>query len=1009
MNSEYLNTQISTFDALKLAEEYYNLSGDITRLPGEIDFNFKIETNKSEYLLKVSRTNLDDGFLNFQQSILQHISNDSKVNISPTVLPNVKNEMSTVITDDNGNTRVLRLLSWISGRLWSKINPVSYELLYSLGKEAGRLTDSLQSFDHPFAHREFEWDIANVMWTSEFVDLFNDDRKKIINYFLGRLELLKPQYSELRKSVVHNDVNDNNIIVTEDLLTPEVRSIIDFGDAIYTQTINDLAITIAYAIMGKDDTLSASIPIIRGYNEVFSIHEEELEHLYLLVAARLIVSVTKSAINKQNEPDNSYLLISEKPAWEVLEKWIGIDESFATCSFRYACGLQPHPNESRFKDWSKNQNISLTNLFPTIGSNVVHPVNMSVNSTWLGHESEYIDNDVTAFKLRKLADKNSEAIIAGGYLEPRPIYVTEAYKTEGNNGSKYRSIHLGVDFWLPSGTPVHALFDGRVVIAVNEAGDKQYGGLVVLEHKIENLTFFTLYGHQSFDSISKYKQGDFISKGDIISHLGTPTENGNWASHLHFQIMLDLLGKEKEFPGVAYPDEVDIWKSICPDPNQLFKNKKLKSAEVFNDDELINYRNNHLGKSLSLSYSIPIRVARGSGIYLLDNLGRRYMDTVNNVAHVGHENSRVVDAGRNQLSVLNTNTRYLHENIVNFADELLKTFPEELCVVHFVNSGSEANELALRMSKAATGEKDIIAIEVGYHGNTSGCIDVSSYKFDGKGGEGAPEFTHIVPLPDSYRGLYRGDNTASKYVGHIQDQIDFIHSKDRNVAAFIAESIISCGGQIELPEGYLSLAYDKIKEAGGICIADEVQVGCGRVGKSYWGFQLHNVIPDIVTIGKPIGNGHPLAAVVCTREIAQKFANGMEYFNTFGGNPVSCAIGCEVLRVIKDDKLQDNALKTGNYLKEKLNSLKEEFKIIGEVRGQGLFLGFELVDDELNPLTKKTYYLANRMKELGILMSVDGKDNNVIKIKPPLVFSRENADELIFRLKRVLKEDYMIQ
>jgi 4-aminobutyrate aminotransferase-like enzyme len=241
----------------------------------------------------------------------------------------------------------------------------------------------------------------------------------------------------------------------------------------------------------------------------------------------------------------------------------------------------------------------------------------------------------------------------------------------------------------------------------------------------------------------------------------------------------------------------------------------------------------------------------------------------------------------------------------------------------------------------------------------------------------------------------------------VQEQIDKIQSLGRKPAAFICESIISCGGQIELPEQFLGMAYASVRNAGGICIADEVQVGCGRIGKQFWGFQLHGVIPDIVTIGKPIGNGHPLAAVVCTREVADAFANGMEYFNTFGGNPVSCAIGTEVLRVIREEHLQENALETGNYLKAELGKMQKEFPVIGDVRGQGLFLGIELTDGDLNPQTDKAAYLANRMKELGILMSTDGKDVNVIKIKPPLVFSRSHADQLLEALQRVFREDFM--
>jgi 4-aminobutyrate aminotransferase-like enzyme len=359
------------------------------------------------------------------------------------------------------------------------------------------------------------------------------------------------------------------------------------------------------------------------------------------------------------------------------------------------------------------------------------------------------------------------------------------------------------------------------------------------------------------------------------------------------------------------------------------------------------------------------------------------------------------------MATLNTNTRYLHHNINAFAEELLSTFPDELSVVHLVNSGSEANELALRMAYAFTGQKDMISVEVGYHGNTTGCVSISSYKFDGKGGSGAPEHTHVVPLPDGYRGLYRGENSGPGYAKHVQEKINHIHSLGRKPAAFICESIISCGGQIELPDHYLEQAYAMVRDAGGICIADEVQVGCGRLGKTFWGFQLHHVVPDIVTIGKPIGNGHPLAAVVCTPQVAEAFANGMEYFNTFGGNPVSCAIGREVLRVVKEESLQENALAVGNYLKEELTKMQKEFPLIGEVRGQGLFLGIELTDQELNPQTEKAAYLADRMKDLGFLMSTDGKDVNVMKIKPPLVFNRSQADQLLDALKRVFREDMM--
>ena len=396
--------------------------------------------------------------------------------------------------------------------------------------------------------------------------------------------------------------------------------------------------------------------------------------------------------------------------------------------------------------------------------------------------------------------------------------------------------------------------------------------------------------------------------------------------------------------------------------------------------------------------------------YLYDQTGQRYLDTVNNVPHVGHQHPRIVTAAQRQVAILNTNTRYLHPTIINYGERLLSTFPSELCVVHFVNSGSEANELALRMVRAYTGQKDMIAVEVGYHGNTGGCIDISSYKFNGQGGHGAPDTTQIVPIPDVYRGLYKSSkNAGPQYADHVKQQIHLIEKTGRKIGGFICESILSCGGQIVLPDQYLQEAYRHVRAHGGLCIADEVQVGFGRVGETFWGFQLQGVVPDIVTMGKPMGNGHPLAAVVTTREVADAFANGMEYFNTFGGNPVSCAIGLEVLNVIQDEGLQSHALKMGSYLLNRLKNLQLTSPIVGDVRGKGLFLGIELVNDteSLTPAPAKAKYLMNRMRQRGILMSTDGPFHNVLKIKPPLCFNMENANYLLENLRIVLGEDYL--
>jgi 4-aminobutyrate aminotransferase-like enzyme len=322
-----------------------------------------------------------------------------------------------------------------------------------------------------------------------------------------------------------------------------------------------------------------------------------------------------------------------------------------------------------------------------------------------------------------------------------------------------------------------------------------------------------------------------------------------------------------------------------------------------------------------------------------------------------------------------------------------------------VNSGSEANELALRMARAHTKRNDVIIVDCAYHGNTSAMIDISPYKFDGPGGRGRPAWVHKVPMPDIYRGAHRGEDAGIQYAEAVSNAVQDAEGNG-GVAAFFCESAVSCGGQIIRPAGYLSQAYAAVRAAGGVCVADEVQTGFGRGGTHFWMFESQNVVPDIVTIGKPIGNGHPLGAVITTHEIATAFANGMEYFNTFGGNPVSCSVGLAVLDVIRDEELQQNAQEVGAYLTDKLSELKARHALVGDVRGQGLFIGIELVRDRetIEPADSEAAIMIEQMKERGILLSTDGPLHNVIKIKPPLVFSRRDADELVSQMEKVLTD-----
>lgn len=426
------------------------------------------------------------------------------------------------------------------------------------------------------------------------------------------------------------------------------------------------------------------------------------------------------------------------------------------------------------------------------------------------------------------------------------------------------------------------------------------------------------------------------------------------------------------------------------------------------NEQLLEERKNLIGKNLSISYQQPIKVVQGALQYLYDDQGNTYIDCVNNPSHVGHAHPVLVKRMQNQIATLNTNTRYLSDLIVDYAKRLTKTLPPSLSVCYFVNSGSEANDLAIRMSRCYTGAEDVIVLDHAYHGTSSLTIDISPYKFDSKGGKGQKPWVHKAMNPDGYRGPYKYQDplVGENYAQDVKRIIDELASQHKKPAAFICESLLGVGGQMPLPKNYLSKVYEHVHAAGGVCIADEVQVGFGRVGEKFWAFELQDVVPDIVVMGKPMGNGHPLAAVVVNQKIADAFNNGLEYFNTYGGNPVSMATGLAVLDIIESENMQAHALEVGNYFMEQLRSLQQKYPIIDDVRGHGLFIGAELVRDTITkiPAVPEINIIVNKMKERGFLLSTDGPLHNVLKIKPPMPFSKANAKSFCENLEQVINE-----
>lgn len=1010
--------RVSLPQAEQLAQDLFGLHGKAAGLPSERDANFRLTTPSGErYVLKIANPAEGEAVLDFQNQAMIHLSGLSagpgdQSPAVPRVAPSVNGELITSLELDDGQSHFVRMLTWLDGQPLSQVSPHDAGLMTDLGDLLGRMDRKLASFDHPAVHRDFHWDLARAGTViSDLAGFIGnaDDRRLVLDALDLYRQEVAPVLTNLPCQVIHNDANENNVLIRHlDRFGLTVGGLIDYGDMVYSQRVNEAAIGCAYAMLGKADPVSAVAPLAAGYHRANPLTEAEVDLLFLLAKIRICVSVCHAAHQHSLAPDNDYLLISQSQAWAVLHALGDIHPNLARAAFRHACGLTPSARAQRVRTWLNDPGTEFASVMdhrPDFSDTLVLDLGIDSPLTPPNQSSERFTRDLNAYLEERNADKG-----IGQWNEPRLVYTAPEFAVTTNELPETRTIHIGLDIFAPAGSRVYAPLDGVVhSLAINEA-PLDYGPTLILEHQTgDGDVFHTLYGHLDPESIAGLRVGQRIAAGQPLVRLGSMDHNGGWPPHLHLQVITDLLDRTGEFPGVARPSHREVWTALCPDPGPILgAPSRLWPKPRRAAGELYTARRVSLGRNLSLSYDRPLKIVRGQGQYLISDEGLIYLDGVNNVCHVGHCHPRVVAAGRNQMGVLNTNTRYLHDNIVDYAERLLATFPEPLNVVYFVCTGSEANELALRLARNHTNRRDLLALDGAYHGNTQGCIDISPYKHAGPGGRGAPPWVHILPMPDGYRGPYEGDSEAAaiRYADHVGQTAARLVEQGQGPAAMICESMLGCGGQVVMPDRYMHHAAEQLHRYGGVFIADEVQVGFGRAGSHFWAFESQDVIPDIVTLGKPIGNGHPLAAVVTTAEIAEAFDNGMEYFNTFGGNPVSCAVGQAVLDVIEDEDLQANAARMGDRLLKGLLELKNRHGLIGDARGLGLYLGAELVRDHqtLEPAAEEAAHICNRMAAQGILMSTDGPLHNVLKLKPPICINAADVDRLLETLDKVLTE-----
>ena len=999
IEADAIDGKVDAAFAVRALTEAFGLVGRLEPLPGEHDSNFKVNADDgARYLFKVHGGRVAKARADLQASVLRHLEHSAADLPVPRLFVGRGGQPLPSVRDAMGLQRQLRLTTWLDGQTWAESSARGEHSMSSLGFVLARLDRALASFHHPGLAAPYAWDLASAATLRSDTGLIEDAEKRaaaaaVLERFAATVA---PRLAALAKQAIHGDANDWNVLLDAD---GRVSGLLDFGDMVESWRVNELAVAATYAALGAEEPIAAVRPLLAAYCAEHPIAEVEADVLYDLILTRHAVSMVLAARQSREQPGNDYLRISQDALWPALRKWRAIDHGLAVARLREACGHEPVAARRAVEQWILRNNAAFGPVLP--GSR--DRADLAILPLGADRDAEGSAHPGVSYAARLDAVLPTlQGRVIGRYAEDRSIYGAAG-------GPDRRTLHHAIDLYAAAGTPVMAPLPGRIAMIGNDTASEGFGGLLVLEHESgEPHRFWTVYGHLAPASLADKKVGAPINRGAVLGCLGERNENGGWPPHLHFQMLTSLcFDRAEAIIGLSAPAQWTLWESISPNPNQVLGLPIDAAARVARTPETLRrLRGRWISPALSLSYDTPLKIVRGEGAMLIAEDGRRYLDLVNNVCHVGHAHPRVVEAIAAQAALLNTNTRYLHDNLVEYAHRLTALLPPELSTVFLVNSGSEANDLALRLAQAHTGGTEVLVLDHAYHGNLSSLIDISPYKFHGPGGGGRKRHVWVAEMPDLYRGRIRAEeaDAGPRYAEKVGVLLRDMNGLNRRPAAFFVEALLGCGGQVVLPDGYLQAAFAEVRAAGGICIADEVQVGFGRVGSHFWAFETQDVVPDIVTMGKPIGNGHPMGAVACRPEIAAAFVSGMEYFNTFGGNPVSAAAGLAVLDVIRDERLMANAAARGAQLHDGLSALAERHPLIGDVRGLGLFMGVELVRDQdsLEPAAPETKTVVEAMKSAGFLLSTEGPHHNVLKIKPPLVIAEEECDRFLDTLDVVL-------
>ncbi|WP_433272316.1 aminotransferase class III-fold pyridoxal phosphate-dependent enzyme [Actinosynnema sp. CS-041913] len=978
---------------------------DSRPLAGETDQNVWVaDASGAEYVFKVCSAG-DLGAVRFQNALLRHLAEHDADLPVPRVVAALDPAEADVIPVPGEPDLVARLLTWLPGTPLAEVDARSVELLADVGAIAGRLAAATVAWRHsaPPAPHYWEFPHAATVLAEALPAVADPELRAAITRVQAEFLPLLDRLPELPQGVVHHDLNAFNLLVGPGPRR-RVIGVIDFGDAQRTARVADLAILCASAMRGRPKPLRVAATVVAAYHRACPLTESEVDLLYPLLAIRAAtVAATAarlSAAREHGDPRHR-----SPAAAELVRVLAETPAEFGIATLRHACelpALAPHTAVGDRRATVRHAAVGdrrATVRHGAVGDRratrqaghtavgdwlATHPVGPLVD-----RDLELVDLTVGSAVFDDVDPRDPVALLtasASAIDALRPAVAVGRYG-EPRFTSGGDAVSSGLDLFAEAGVPVSAPLAGT-------AEPCPPGVNLMLRHEpADDVRFWTIYTGLS----TSVSPGDQVSAGQKIGVVGPD-------SRLLVRVSAVPVASWRGVPAEVAHADAPVWQALLPDPTPLLGARHSVTAWRSSTERTLAARRKHLPHTHPTYFSAPITMVRARDCRFYDEHGRGYLDALNNVTLLGHGHPRLVEAASRQLRRLNTNSRFVYEVLTEYAEALTATLPDGLDVVYFLNSGSEANDLALRMSRYLTGRDDVVIIDDAYHGYTATVADVSPsrYKHYGK-----PDTTHPTPVPDRYRGEYGYDDpeAGAKYARHVTDTFDRLADAGRAPAAFLYEGLLAGGGQIVLPPGYLAPIHAEARRHGAFTIADEVQVGFGRLGEAFWGFQTQGVVPDFVTMGKAMGNGFPVSALVTTREISAAYDRTGRFFSTYGGNPVACAVGLELLRVLDEERLQANALTVGQYLRDRLGELAERHELIGDVRGQGFYSGVEFVLDRATkePAAAETLIICERLKEHGVLVYPTGPAWNILKLKPPLTFTRAHADEMASALDRVLE------